>query len=351
MNDQDLNFLWDPEHTAASPELRRVEQQLRHLGATARGLAEHLPPRLAALATAAPPTPRAPTWRRGWRQVVVMAASAAVLVMGLSLVLHLHMRLQWEPSRPWRVEVGAPGQDPRSSQLHVGEPLVLGEHERALLRVAGIGRVQLEPGAQLRLLETKSGQHRVELQQGRMKARIWAPPGHFGVEGGGALVLDLGCEFELDVDIHQNGRLVVLSGWVQIERGGHETLVPAGHSLLFDAERIETPVRTSADAELRHALARLDQALLIGSDVESQAEAVAALAKPDDLHSLLSLLTRHPELARSGLYPRLFEALELPLVPSQRAAWSSGDVEVINHAWRQLPQAPKAWWRHWRDAF
>lgn len=351
MNDQDLNFLWDPEHTAASPQLRRVEQQLRRLGAIERGLAKRLPPRPAIPATAAPSTPRAPTRRRGWWRVVALSASAAVLAIGLSLALHLHLRLQWEPSRPWQVEVGAPGQDIRNAQLHVGEPLVLGEHERARLRVAGIGRVQLEPGAKLRLLETSSGQHRVELQQGRMKARIWAPPGHFGVEGGGALVLDLGCEFELDIDAHQNGRLDVLSGWVQIQRGGRETLVPAGHSLRFDAARIETPVRSSADAEFRHALAHLDQALLLGSDVESQAEAVAALAEPDDLHSLLSLLTRHPELARTGLYPRLFQALELPLVPSQRAAWSSGDVEAINHAWRQLPQAPKAWWRHWRDAF
>jgi len=348
MNDQDPNFLWNPEATGASPDLRVIAGRLQEFSACRRGLMDRAPPVPASAAITAAPTGRTARGTARRRGLAIAGALAAALFIGLAL--HLHLRLQWAAARPWPVQVSAAGQAARTSTLAVGQALDLSGQQRALLQVAGIGRVQLEPGSRLRLLETSSGQHRVELQQGRMKARIWAPPGHFGVVGGGALLLDLGCEFELDIDPDRNGRLAVLSGWVQLERGGHEILVPQGYRLDFDAQHLQTPVRVSANPDLRRALLRLDQALRIGTQVDASADTAAALAEHADVYSLLSLLTRHPELARTQLYPRLSEALDRPLDARERAAWAAGDSETINRAWQRLPQPPKAWWRHWRDA-
>lgn len=350
MKDQDQNFLWDPAQEPASADLRRLEIRLQEFGARARGLAARLPP----VPETARVTPPARTSRRAratrvWRGLGVSTAAAAMLALGLTL--HLHQRLSWETSRPWPVQLSTHGQQARHSNLHVGERLVIAEGQHARVQVAGIGRVELDAGARLRLVETGTGQHRVELQQGRMHARIWAPPGHFGVFGGGASVLDLGCEFELDVDAHARGHLSVHSGWVQIERGGRETLVPAGYSLHFDTLRVGTPLRIDAGPALREAVAHLDQAIAVGRDVETHAQALAAQVGSEDMHTLLSLLTRHPELAQTDLYPPLAMALGLPPDDTLRAAWAAGDTGAINRGWQRLPQPPKAWWRHWRDAF
>lgn len=349
MKDQDQNFLWDPAQAPASADLRQLELRLRDFGARARGLAARLPP-VPETAMAAPSTRKNCRVRmpRMWRWLGISSAAAAALVLGLAL--HLHLRLQWDASRPWPVQLSAPGQDARHSSLQVGERLTVAEGQHARLQVAGIGRVELDAGAHLRLVETATGQHRVELQQGRMHARIWAPPGHFGVSGGGALVLDLGCEFELDVDAQARGQLSVHSGWVQIERGGRETLVPAGYSLHFDTRGVGTPLHVDAGPALRETVARLDHAIATSRDVETHAKALAEQVGSEDIHTLLSLLTRHPELARTNLYPPLASALKLPPDDSLRAAWSAGDVDAINRGWQRLPQPPKAWWRHWRDA-
>ena len=38
----------------------------------------------------------------------------------------------------------------------------------------------------------------MQLQEGRLWVRVWAPPGQFGVGVPGAEVIDLGCEFLLE---------------------------------------------------------------------------------------------------------------------------------------------------------
>ena len=55
-----------------------------------------------------------------------------------------------------------------------------------------------------------------------------APPWIFQVDTPGAVAVDLGCSYTLSVDARGLAELHVTSGWVQLERGSRQSLVPAG---------------------------------------------------------------------------------------------------------------------------
>ncbi len=325
--------LWDP-RLPADAELQRLERLLAPYAAARR-------PGLARQPLLRPPARVAPgRW-------VLGLATAAALMLGL-WGAHSY-RLSWPEDQAWSLQHAA-GQ----SQLAPGERLRTGSDETAELKVARIGSLQLAPGSSVRLLGSRSGRHRVELEHGRVQARIWAPPGHFAVSSGSMRVVDLGCEFILERDRDGNGHLRVLSGWVQQHIGGQEQLVPAGHALNFSADAAGTPLRDDALSALRAAVAALDQAMRRKDDVETLeplAGAVAQSARDVDQYTLMSLLMRDPALAATPLYPRLAKALRMPPDDAaHRADWIAGDHAAIEIWWRRLPSQPKRWWTHWRDA-
>jgi hypothetical protein len=259
-------------------------------------------------------------------------------------------RLYWPEGQPWILQRAS-----GPSQLAPGERLQTGSIETAELAVARIGSLQIAPGSAVKLLVSRSGRHRIELEHGRVQARIWAPPGYFGISAGPMRVVDLGCEFILERNVDGSGNLRVLSGWVQQHVGGQEQLVPAGHALNFSANAASTPLRDDAPATLREAVAALDQALLRNADVDRLAQlagVVAMSARDADHYTLMSLLLRDPSLAAGPLYPRLAQALRMPANDSaHRTDWVAGDHAAIELWWRRLPSQPKRWWSHWRDAF
>ncbi|RNF85127.1 hypothetical protein EER27_04930 [Lysobacter psychrotolerans] len=233
------------------------------------------------------------------------------------------------------------------------------------IAVARIGRIALSPGSRLRLLETRTGAHRVTLEVGHMRARIWAPPGHFRVADGPAEVVDLGCDFDVWKQGDGSGRVFVRSGWVAYRVGSKDVLVPAGFGMRFDARGPATPLRpnatrafTTSVRDLENALTRADTSDgdmqdidVTAADIRAAADRVAANAADTDAYTLLSLLTVHPDLAGTALYPRLARALRIARTDrTHRAGWIAGDQRAINQWWEKYPTQPKRWWTHWADA-
>ncbi len=234
--------------------------------------------------------------------------------------------------------------------LAVGETLLTGTGQHARVAIARIGALEVSPKTRLRLIETRSGHHRVALESGHVHARVWAPPGAFGVLDGGVEVIDLGCVFDLWKHADGSGRLAVGSGWVMHSEGGRETLVPAGYALDFGPDHVGLPLRPVAAAAFADAVNALDRALQAGHRDATAETRIGDLAAPDDAFTLLSLLTRYPALADGPLYPRLAETIgATPIDARHRVAWASGSVHAINAWWDRMPRPPKQWWRNWRD--
>ncbi len=329
--------LWNPDATP-DEDLARIQRLLAPYGARARGMK----------------MPSASRVRR--RRVRALpwasAAAAALMLLGAG---HKH-RLAWLPESSWTVVRNESlASEDRKMRLRPGQSLETMANDSATIAVARIGRIALSPNSRLRLVETETGRHRVALEQGHMRARIWAPPGYFGVRAGAAEIVDLGCDFDLWKRQDGSGRVFVRSGWVSYRVGTDDILVPQQFNLSFSAATAQTPTRSDAPAAFTNAIEALERAIANegGGSVSAKlaAELVADAAREQDAFSLLSLLSRWPVLANTALYPRLGAALGVPAIDSaHRQAWEAGDQEAINSWWKKIPRPPKHWWANWADA-
>ena len=295
--------------------------------------------------------------RRPRRRRVGWTLAAMLAICALSVTLLFQHRLAWPEGGAWKVAAaqgrawmaGAPLQ--AGAQLARNGEITTGDDGAVRLRIARIGDLQLGPDSRLRLERTGPGQHRVRLLQGRLWARVWAPPGYFGVRLPRTEALDMGCEFTLESDATGAGALTVRSGWVLVGNGGGEALVPQGATVRLRADGAAgTPHDLGASDGFVAALAEFDarRGLLPADDARLQR--LLAQARPEDAISLLSLLQRHPRLAGGPLYDRLRSFLEDAPVPSREAVLR-GAPGALDPWWNALPYPrAKRWWLQWPDA-
>lgn len=344
MHDND-DYLWD-RSGPVDPQVARLERLLRgHAHADAPRRARH-PAQAKPVATAR---------RRRWR--TAFAAAAVLAVCALGARTWFQQRLQWEVGRPWQVvaqqgdvRIDGRRQDARAA-LAMDGTLETGANATTRLHAAGIGQIAIGQGSRLRLVETRTGRHRVQLEQGSLWARVWAPPGQFGVGVAGAEVIDLGCEFLLKVDADGNGSLSVLSGWVQIDNSRREVLVPQGTRVrLHGSGAAGTPHAHDASAGFVAALDAIDAR---NGEVDANGEEVRRLiaaSRPQDAISLLALLRDHPQLGEGPLFERLAQLLPTAPAPT-RDAWRRDRMAVFDAWWNALPYPRvKRWWTQWPDA-
>jgi hypothetical protein len=244
--------------------------------------------------------PVEPALRRRWRLPLAIAAALILAAM-----------LHWLRPAPihaasWAVDAlaGAP-QVNRSviagpARLTVGGWLETDATSRARVLVGSIGEVSVEPNSRLRLVDVSPDNHRLELARGTMRALIWAPPRLFFVETPSATAIDLGCAYTLTVDDHGTGTLEVTSGYVALEHGGRESIIPAGlRCLTRSGSGPGTPFSVNAPPEFTRALNRFD------TGDRTALDAVVAGAGEGDTVTLWHLLNRAPAAARGAVFDRL----------------------------------------------
>jgi hypothetical protein len=342
MHDND-DYLWD-RSGPVDLEIARLERLLRgHAHADAP---RRVPPALQA-------EPAAQSRRGHWG--IAFAAAATLAVCAIGTRMWYQQRLHWEAGAPWQVvaqqgDVRIDGRAQQARTLAPDRTLETGANAMTRLRAAGIGEVAIGQGSRLRLVETRTGRHRVQLEQGSLWARVWAPPGQFGVGVTGAEVIDLGCEFLLKVDAAGNGSLSVLSGWVQVDNLRREVLVPQGARVLVNGDGAAgTPHAFTASPAFIDALGAIDAR---DGDVDPQGEQIRRLlaaSRPQDAISLLVLLRDYPQLAEGPMFERLVQLLPTPA--ATRDAWNSDRMAVLNAWWEALPYPRvKRWWTQWPDA-
>jgi anti-sigma factor RsiW len=253
----------------------------------------------------------APEWRARRRSLLLAAAAVALPVAALGVLAHL----AFGPRSSWTVVAleGAPrsGARPVASEarLEVGEWLETDAASRARLEVPRLGEVELGPASRLRIVTSELTEQRLHLAHGTLSARIWAPPRLFFVETATATAVDLGCAYTLDVDREGSGLLRVTSGFVALEQGRRESLVPAGAECALHARTGPgTPYFEDASPLLVGALARLDE----GEATDGDVAAVVTTARPRDALTLFHSLHRLHGAAREAVLDRLITFDPLP---------------------------------------
>jgi len=154
-----------------------------------------------------------------WRWAFV----ASVVVLALAGAAY------WRYARPraprWEVT-----QLEGSRSVGPGEWIETDGRSRATIQVGEIGSVEVAPNTRLRVVATRTDEHRLALVRGEIRAKISAPPKLFFVDTASGTAVDLGCEYQLKTGEDGAGLLRVTRGWVSFEWKGIESLVPAGAS-------------------------------------------------------------------------------------------------------------------------
>jgi len=218
-------------------------------------------------------------------------------------------------------------------QLAVGQWLETDADSRAQVAVSTIGNVEIDPNTRVRLIETKPTEHRLELERGRLSARISAPPKLFFVNTPSGVAEDLGCAYTLEVDDDGNSLLHVTIGWVSMQLTDRESTVPAGAAC---ATRRGigpgTPYFEDASESFRGALKNFD----FSGDQSAQSAALESVlreARPRDAMTLFYLLARVNEKER----PRVYDRMTTLVPPPQgvtRAGMLSLDPQMMQR-WKE----------------
>jgi hypothetical protein len=290
------------------------------------------------------------TWPR------VAALSFASLLVAVLVGGWLYLR---PPAAAWDVArlAGAPqigaeriGQ---TGRLAVGEWLETDNNSRAQISVARIGQVEVDPGTRVRLVETRATEHRLELARGTLHARIYAPPRLFFVDTPSAVAADLGCAYTLEVDDAGRSLLHVTSGWVALERGPRESVVPAGAACAtVPGTGPGTPYFEDATDTFLNALVAFD--FKQGGD--NALNSVLAEARVRDTLTLWHLLPRVDGTQRVRVYERMAQLTPPPngvtsdgvlkLDPQTLQLWKDDLQDKWLH--ESFPVVRKAWRKLWQ---
>jgi hypothetical protein len=180
----------------------------------------------------------------------------------------------------------------------------------AVVQIGKIGKVQIEPNSRVQLVSTDPNNNRLSLTSGTLQATVWAPPRLFFVETPSATAIDLGCAYTLSVDGEGRARLCVTSGWVALEKSGHEeVVVPSGAVCETRPEHGPgTPYFGGASDEFRAALGRFDFEGASSEDLET----VLRESNMCELFTLWQLLPSVRDEHRGMIFDRMSQIMPPP---------------------------------------
>jgi hypothetical protein len=320
MND---DYLWD-KSGAPDPEVERLEQTL--------GRFRHTRP-APDFPAVLPREDRPRTSRILWP----LAAAAVVLfALGLWFTRFVGNRAAWTIANlDGSPRIGNLTATPRE-RWKVGEPLETDATSRVELLVQGLGQIAVEPNSRLTLLRASSDQQQIRLDRGTIRASIVAPPYVFLVHTPTAYAMDMGCAYTLHVNDDGSSILHVTVGWVDLQHGWRQSLVPAG------AAAESRPGIGPGAPYFEDATEQFLQALEIvnfdSSDAPARSAALAIVldeARVRDAFTLLNLFRRVDASDRGRLYDRLATLLPPPPGATRDAA-VNGDWNSLDPWWDAL---------------
>ena len=265
--------------------------------------------------------PRSVWTVRPWR-----LACAATLLLAVAGAVY------WSAARQsrtlWDVErLDASKHIRGAGHIGAGEWIETDSMSSATVRVGRIGTVEIAPNSRLRVVTARSGEHRLALARGEIRAKISAPPRLFFVETASGTAIDLGCEYTLNTDETGFGLLRVTKGWVSFQWKGLESLVPAGASCRTQPQLGPgLPYFDDASESMKHAL----ESFGFEKAGNNALAAILAEARVRDTLTLWHLLSRVDMEDRARVYDRIASLTPVPAGVSRERALEL-DPETLNH--------------------
>ena len=249
------------------------------------------------------------------------------------------------------------GQGPArvAARLHSHQSLRTGGVSRVTLEAAGVGRIDLEPATELRVVESAPSRQTLSLAQGTIHALIWAPPRQFAVDTPSARAIDLGCQYTLTVEPSGDGLLKVEFGWVAFQFGGREAFIPAGAVCRTSRERgPATPYFEDSSPMFRDAVDALDRSvarpcpgIAQGCGDPEALKQILLRATPKDAMTLWHLLARAGAEERAAIFDRFVQLAGMPPGVTREGVLT-GDRAMMDRCWNAVGLMDVEFWRGWK---
>jgi hypothetical protein len=167
--------------------------------------------------------------------------------------------------------------------------------------------LDLKPGSRLELKRSDDAEHRLALERGELHARVTAIPRLFVVETPSATAVDLGCEYDLEVDDNGDGSLCVTSGQVELARDANRiVVVPMYACASFSKTRgVGLPVANDSSDAFKALVAKYERG-------EIPASQLFGVAEPVDRITVANLLDVAEPYEREALFDKLYELAPAP---------------------------------------
>ena len=214
-------------------------------------------------------------------------AGALVIAAAAALAIVLVRPRDTDSCAGYRYE-----RDGDAGTLCVGATLDTGGARKTVLALGDIGHAELAANTRLTLDRLQPDAQHLTLDRGWMHAKVNAPPRLFQVATPSADVVDLGCEYTLEIDADGAGRLAVSYGQVELAtKSGAIVVAPAGtHATILPGRVPGLPVADGAPREVEAAVAAIDHgdagavAALLAAATPRDAITLVNLAALDDAH-------------------------------------------------------------------
>lgn len=245
-----------------------------------------------------------------------------------------------------------------TAMLCANQSLRTDSASHATLEAGEVGRIEVDPATELRVVESASSRQRLSLDRGTIHALIWAPPRQFVVDTPSSRAIDLGCKYTLTVEPSGSGLLKVEFGWVAFQFRGREAFIPAGAVCRTSRERGPgTPYFEGSSPAFQRAVEDFDRTATRPCAVTAQdcgeREALERLlpqATPKDAMTLWHLLARARAGERAAIFDRFVQLVGMPHGVS-REGILAGDPAMIDKCWNALDLMDVEFWRGWKAAW
>ena len=319
-------YLWEGSG-APDPDVERLEKVLGRFRHSRTGI--EFP-----FAAATSPL-RTRTRRTGWLRI---AAAVALFLGSIWLLRAVTGREAWTIA----ALEGSPRIDGKIAAQNdgwkIGQSLETDGTSRVNLQVDGLGEIEVGPNANLVLLQANAAQQQIRLIRGTIRASVTAPPYVLLVRTPGAYAMDMGCAYTLRVTDAGVSILRVTVGWVDLQHGFRQSLVPAGAAAESrPAIGPGAPYFEDSSERFREALETVNFDV---EDAQARSGALTILlaeARTRDAFTLLNLFRRVDAQDRGRLYDRLAVLLPPPAGVTRQNAVDGDDMSAW---WDKLGLGP-----------
>jgi hypothetical protein len=241
--------------------------------------------------------------RPRWPIFAVAALAAAGLIVYLALPRDRHRTCGGTEGFAFvgdGGDVSCDGGRVAAGTLPVGGSLDTGGRGAELM-IAGIGSARLGPQTRVRLERSDADRHQLALEHGHLHAKVDAPPRLFAVTTKHTDIIDLGCEYTIDVDRDGVGSICVLTGFVELATKTGALVAPeASCAALLAGQRPGVPVGRGANPQVKAAAAAFDR-----GEPGAVAKLLASAEEQDSI-TLIAVATVDP-VGRRAVLERLYE--------------------------------------------